>query len=131
MVKLLEFAPVLVQPFFDAVTVTMPLTFEPVRFAAAVNDAMLAVPDAASPTAVFVFVQLNVSPPAVLAVKAGTVIVPPEQTVIFAIALTTGWGLIVMVNVFEFVPVLVQPLFVAVTVMVPTMSRPLKLIGAV
>ena len=119
------------QPFFDAETVTVDITFAPVTLAAAVKAAILPVPDAINPTAVFVFVQLKVSPPPVFAVKAGMVIVPPEQTVMFAIPLTTGCGLMVIVNVFRFAPALVQPFLVAVTVIVPTMSNPVKLVGAV
>ena len=56
-----------VQPFKVGVTVIVPVMFEPVLFAGAVQFAMLPVPLAPSPIFVFVFDQLKVEPVGVLA----------------------------------------------------------------
>jgi hypothetical protein len=82
--------------------------------------------------AVLLFVQLNVTPPSATfepKIVAGTV--PPEQTTILPRGSTTGVGLIVIVNVLLLLPELVQPLAVADTVIVPTISEPVLLTGAV
>ena len=131
MVNDFEFEPLLVQLFFVAVTVTVLTISTPVKLLGAVYAAMLPDPEAASPTAVFVFVQLNVSDPPVLAEKLIAVIASPEQTETFGTTATTGCGLTVMVNVFMFAPTLRQLFLVAVIVNVATISTPVKLFGAV
>ena len=127
----LVFAPVLTQLFLVAETVSVAKISTPVKLLGAVYELILPVPFADSPIDGLEFVQLNVSPPAVLAEKliAGTA--SPEHTDTLVIAATTGCGFMVTVNVFEFEPELVQPFLVAVTVIVPTMSTPVKLFGAV
>lgn len=92
---------------------------------------MLPVPLTVRPIAGLEFVQLKVSPPAVFAVNGIAPIAVPEQTDTSVMATTTGSGLIVIVNISRLAPVLVHPLFVAVTVIIPTISAPVKLVGAV
>jgi len=119
------------QEFFVPVTDIVATLGELVVFDAAANVEMLPVPEATRPIDVLSFVQLNVTPPElILEPNAGTTIVPPEHTVIFEIALTTGVGLIVIVNVFRLAPALVHPFFEAVTVIVPTISAPVLFAGA-
>jgi hypothetical protein len=60
---------VLVHPLIVAVTETVEVITAPVLFTGATYDVISPIPLAARPTAVFVFVQLNISPPPVLAVK--------------------------------------------------------------
>jgi hypothetical protein len=63
----------------------------------AVNDAMLPLPDAASPIAVFEFVQLNVDP--AVPVKFTAVVAVPAHKVWFAGSVTVGVGFTVIVKV--------------------------------
>lgn len=116
-----------VQPFRVAVTLIVPTISEPVKFAGAVKEAMLPVPDAARPIEVLLLVQLNVSPPPVLAEKLMAAILCAGQDTTLATAATTGSGRTVMVNVMG---TLVQPFFVAVTLIVPTTLAPVKLPAA-
>ena len=92
---------------------------------------MFPVPTKGCPMAALVLVQLKISPPPVLALKLIAEIASPEHTTIFETELTTGSGLIVIVNVLTFVPPLVQPFFVADTVIIPTILEPVRLMGAV
>src|SRR5260221_3414245 len=92
---------------------------------------MFPVPLAARPIPVLVLVQLNVSAPPVLALKLMAGTVAPEHATTMGITATTGSALMVIVNVLAFAPALVQPLYVAVTIMLPATSAPEILIGAV
>src|SRR5258706_4650109 len=92
---------------------------------------MFPAPLAANPMPVLVFVQLNVSPPPVFALKLMAGTVAPEHATTIGITATTGSALMVIVNVLAFAPALVQPFCVAVTVMLPTISAPEISIGAV
>ena len=113
-----------------AVTLTVPTTGVPLMLIGAVYEAMLPVPLAARPIPT-VLVQLNVSPPPVFAPNVIAEIVPPEQTTMLLTVFTTGVGWIVIVKVFLLEPVLTHVLPVPVTVIVPTMSAPVALLGAV
>src|SRR5258706_90176 len=129
--KLPEFAPALVHPFLAAVTVIVPAMFAPVVFKGAVHADKLPVPLATKPIPVLLLDQTKVSLPPVLAPKVMAGMASPEQTLTLGITLTTGSALIVIVNALALSPALVQPFFEAVTVIVPTMSVPEKLTGAV
>ena len=120
-----------VHKFLVPVTLIVATIDAPVVFTTAVNVEILPVPEAAKLIKGLSFVQSKVTPPDTTLdpnVIAGTV--PPEQTTIFVTALTIGVGLMVMVNVFALAPALTQPFLVAITVMVPTMSAPVLLAGA-
>src|SRR5580704_8354339 len=81
-----------VQPFFTAVTLTVPTIGTPVVLVAAVKADMFPEPLAARLINGLLLVQLNVSPPPVLAVKLIAPIPAPEHTVTLLTALTTGEG---------------------------------------
>ena len=91
------------------------------------NAGTFPVPPAARPIAVLEFVHVNV-PPAGVVAKADAGIVAPEQTVIFVIGLTIGFGFTVMVNV-NGVPGQGLPAIVGVTVIVEVMGELVALVA--
>ena len=115
---------------FVPVTVIVPIIAEEPVLIAAVKAPMFPEPPAAKLINGLLLIQVKVSPPPVLAVKLIAPTVPPEQTTMFGTAVTTGEGSIVIVNVFEFAPLLVQPDEFAVTVMVPVIAAGPALTGA-
>jgi hypothetical protein len=126
-----EFGPTLTHPFLVAVTVIVPTISTPLKLEGATKAGMLPLPDAARPIDVLVLDQLKVSAPPVFAEKLIAEIASPEQTEMLGTTAKTGWGLTVIENDFELAPVLKQPFFVAETVIVATISTPVKLVGAV
>jgi len=119
------------QPFRTADTPMFAIIGVPEMLVGATKAEMFPIPLAGKPIDTLSFVQLNVSLPPVFAAKFIAEMGAPEQTVTSLIVLTIGVGLILMVNVFTLLPLLVQPLEVADTVIVPTMSAPVLLAGAV
>ena len=120
------------QVFFVPVTLIVPTIGVPVVFTAAVNAAMLPAPLATRLIKGFVLVQLKVTPPETILEENGiAAMLAPEHTTTLVTAATTGVGLIVMVKVFMLTPALVQLLAMADTVIVPTISAPVLLTGAV
>jgi hypothetical protein len=86
-VNVFVLAPALVQAFATAVTVTVPTMSTPVLLAGAV-PVMSPLPDANTPIAVFVFVQLMVAPATLLV--NGMLITSPAQNDALVIVFTTG-----------------------------------------
>src|SRR5882757_4834270 len=125
MVNVLAFAPALTQVAEVATTLIVPTMSAPVLLVGAVYI-MSPVPLAVIPMAALVLVQLSTAP-ATLLVK-GILIDVAGQTATFATAVTTGWGLTVMVNV---VAAPVHVAFVPVTLMVATIGTPVMLVAAV
>lgn len=112
------------QPLVVEITLTVPTRSDPVLLAGAKYEEIFPLPDNGRPIKALLFVQAYVSPPLVLAVKAGTLTASPGQTDISATTPTTGRGFSVMVNVFALAPALVHPLAWEITVTVDTNGRP-------
>src|ERR1041385_6029238 len=118
-------APALVQLFFEALTVIVPILSEPVLFEGAVKM-ISPVPPVLIPIKAFEFVQL-IAAPATLLVK-GILTASPGQNDWSTTAATTGSGFTVIVNTMGGP---LQPFLNAVTVTVPLIAEPVSFTGAV
>jgi len=116
--------------FLVPITETVATIGELVVLEAAAKAVMLPVPLGRRPIDASSLVHVYVTPELMLDPNDGTVTMLPEQTVMFVMALTIGVALIVIVNVFELPAALVQLLFAANTVIVPTISAPVLFAGA-
>jgi hypothetical protein len=111
-------------PFSD--TVIVPVRATPVVFAGAVKSAMFPEPEAAKPISVLLFVHVTAAP--VFTEKLPTLTRSPGHKLRSDFWVITLSGLIVMLNEID---ELIQPSFVAVTLMVPVIGEPVLLFGAV
>ena len=114
------------QPLIVGVTQIVPVIATPVLFGGAVQVGIVPVPEAGSPIAVFVFVQVKIAPLGVV-VNPGMDTGSLGQTSISATGSMIGVGIIVTVNV----SVPLQPSSSEVTMIVPTMSKPVLFGGAI